>query len=72
MDAQKSLKVKKIVKIVLNVLFYSFIAVLLLFSIANMRIKTNADIPNIFGRGFLAVISDSMEGDQDDSFNQGD
>jgi signal peptidase len=72
MERQCSPKVKKIVKIVLNVLFYSFIVVLLLFSIANMRVRTNADIPSIFGTGLLAVTRDSMEGNEEDSFNVGD
>ena len=65
-------KVKKTVKIVLNVLFYSVIALLLLFSIANMKVKTEADIPSIFGMGFLSVQSDSMNGTKEDSFAKGD
>jgi signal peptidase len=72
MDTKKQNQVKKILKICLNTLFYAAIVVLLLFSIANMRVKTTADIPNIFGRGFLAVVSDSMNGDKDDSFQSGD
>jgi len=64
--------VGKIGKIILNVLFYTFIAFMLIFSIANIRKKTNAEIPNIFGRGFLSVQSDSMDGNKSDSFKQGD
>jgi signal peptidase len=72
MGKNSSTSVKKVLKIVLNVLFYSLIVLLLLFSIANMKVKTSADIPSIFSRGFLAVASDSMEGDKEDSFFQGD
>lgn len=72
MGKNSSFQVKKVLKIVFNVLFYSLIVALLLFSIANMKVKTEADIPSIFGRGFLAVASDSMEGDKEDSFFKGD
>lgn len=64
--------VGKISKIVLNVLFYTFIVFMLVFSIANIRKKTNAEIPNILGRGFLSVQSDSMDGDKESSFKKGD
>ncbi len=72
MKGQCSPKVKKVVKIVLNVLFYSLIVVLLLFSIANMRVRTEADIPSIFGMGFLTVQSNSMDGNKEDSFQKDD
>ena len=55
-------------KIVLNILFYSVIVTLVLFSIANMQLKEKNDIANIFGNGFVSVITDSMDGDQPDSF----
>ncbi len=63
---------KRIILIVLNVFFYAFILVMLLFSVANIRAKSEDDIPNIFGRGFLSVQSDSMNGDNKDSFKKGD
>lgn len=45
----------------------------LLFSISNIRAKNKNDqIPNIFGKGYLNVLSDSMTGDNKDSFNVGD
>jgi len=72
MKEQRSEKIKKILKICFNCVFYVFIVLLLLFSFANMKIKDTADIPNIFGRGFLSVASDSMEGDYEDSFGEGD
>lgn len=60
-------------KIVLNVIFYAIILVVLLFSIANIRGKNKSDnIPNIFGKGYLTVQSDSMTGTEKDSFSKGD
>lgn len=58
--------------IVLNVFFYAFILLLLLFAIANIKAKRVDDIPNFFGRGFLSVQTDSMNGDYEDSFKKGD
>ena len=61
------------VKIALNVVFYILILLVLLFSISNIRAKIKNDqIPNIFGKGYLNVLSDSMTGDNKDSFNTGD
>ena len=70
--AKRSISIKKVLFIVLNVLFYSFILLMLLFAIANIKVKRTDDIPNIFGRGFLSVQSDSMNGNRDDSFKKGD
>lgn len=48
-------------KIVGNVIFYLIIIVLLLFSIMNINAGSkNGGFPNIFGRGFLSVQSNSM------------
>lgn len=61
------------VKIALNVVFYILILLVLLFSISNIRAKNKNDqIPNIFGKGYLNVLSDSMTGDNKDSFHTGD
>lgn len=61
------------VKIALNVVLYILILLVLLFSISNIRAKNKNDqIPNIFGKGYLNVLSDSMTGDNEDSFNTGD
>lgn len=61
------------VKIALNVVFYLLILLVLLFSISNIRAKNKNDqIPNIFGKGYLNVLSDSMTGDNEGSFNTGD
>lgn len=61
------------VRIAFNVIFYAIILLVLLFSISNIRAKNEKDrIPNIFGIGYLNVLSDSMEGNYEDSFNVGD
>jgi len=62
----------KVTKIFLNVIFYSFLAILILFSIANMKLEKNDDIANIFGKGFLTVLTDSMDGEEEDSFTVDD
>jgi len=68
----KKFPVKTVLSVILNVFFYLVILFLLLFAIANMKIKTQADIPHVFGRGFLSVQSDSMMGNEKDSFDKGD
>ena len=65
-------KILRSIKVIGNILFYLIIFGLLLFSVANLQIKTKDDIANVLGRGFLPVLSDSMEGNQSDSFNKGD
>ena len=62
----------KILKISGNVIFYLIIVLLILFSIANMQMKQQNDIANIFGRGFMSVLTPSMEGDSPDSFTTED
>jgi signal peptidase I len=59
-------------KVTLNVLFYVFIITLLVFSAANIRVKKENDIANVFGTGFLSVQSNSMAGADQSSFNKGD
>lgn len=57
-----------ILKIVGNVLFYIVIIALLLFSIMNINAGSkNGGFPNIFGKGFLSVQTNSME--RDDTSN---
>jgi len=58
----------KIIKISLNTIFYALIAFLVLFSIANMQLKEKNDIANVFGNGFVSVLTDSMDGDLENSF----
>lgn len=64
--------IKTMIKVVFNVGFYSVIVILVLFSIANMQLKEKNDVANIFGRGFVSVLTDSMDGDQEDSFTVND
>jgi len=72
MNQETKVIVKKVLSIVVNSFFYLFIAFMLVFAIANIKVKTNMDIPNVFGTGFLTVQSDSMEGNRKDSFFTGD
>ncbi|NLN50348.1 MAG: hypothetical protein GX149_01820 [Acholeplasmataceae bacterium] len=55
---------KRILKIIGNVVFYVFILVLLLFSISNIATKKEDDIPAVFNRGFVNVLTDSMNGEE--------
>ncbi len=64
---QMNPKVKKVLSIVFNVLFYAFLVLLFAFSISNIRSKKN-NIPNIFGIGYLQAQSGSMTG----TFEAGD
>ena len=72
MKQEKAIKVTKVLKIILNSFFYFIIFVLVLFSFATMKLKQKDDIANIFGRGFVSVLTDSMTGDQEDSFTVND
>lgn len=52
-------------RIAFNVVFYALIIFLFLFSIMNIRGGNGTEsFPNIFGRGFLSVQSDSMKRDE--------
>ena len=65
---KKTTKEKTIfgLKIAGNVVFYALILALLLFSIMNINAgSTNGGFPNIFGKGFLSVQSNSMSEMQD-------
>ncbi len=63
---------KRITSSVFNVLFYITIVLMLVFAVANMKIKQENDIAHIFKTGFLSVQSDSMVGNHVDSFHKGD
>ena len=72
-EEQNQPKWKKVVSIIINVIFYSFIAFLLVFAVAAFSSNNNdRKIANIFGIGFLNVVSDSMDGNRKDSFKEGD
>lgn len=53
-----------ILKIVGNVVFYGIILALFLFSIMNINAGRKHGIPNLFGRGYLVVLTDSMNADE--------
>ncbi len=59
---------KRIFKIIANVFFYAIIIFLMIFSIANMKVKSEDNLANVFGVGMLSVQSDSMKG----TFETGD
>lgn len=65
-------KAKKIIKISLNTIFYLLLISMILFSFANMKLKESDDIANLFGRGFVSVLTGSMDGDESDSFSTKD
>ncbi len=76
MEKQKTEKkniVLKVVKICATTVFYLIILFIFLVSIANINAGKSTDsMPNIFGRGYLSVQSDSMNGSQKDSFKVND
>jgi signal peptidase len=61
-----------ITKLVVNIVFYTLIVVLVLFSIANINKKDDYSVPNLFGKGFTTVATPSMEGSNKDSFTEDD
>lgn len=68
---KRTFNLTKILKIISNVLFYFIVVFLLAFSIITISGAKPNEAPNIFGRGFLAVKTDSMMGSNEDSFNPG-
>ena len=57
--------VKKILVIAGNVVFYAIIIVLFLFSLMNINAGNGTEnFPNLFGKGMLNVMTDSMERDE--------
>ena len=53
-----------ILKIVGNVIFYGVILALFLFSLMNINAGRKHGIPNLFGKGYLVVLTDSMNADE--------
>ena len=72
MKEKKKPSIKAILNTSLNVFFYIVIILLLTFSIANIQVKSQDNIPHVFGLGFLSVATDSMSGDEKDNFDPGD
>ena len=63
---------KKIGKIIGNVVFGIFLVFILFVAIVNLNAKKKQGLPNLFGTGYLTVLTDSMDGDKPDSFKAGD
>ncbi len=57
----KTQKALRITNIVVNVIFYIFIAILLLFSISQIAGSKDKKVKNVFGLGYEVVASDSMK-----------
>ncbi len=72
MEVKKTNKTLNVFKIIGLVIFYTIILSLLLFSISTLAKKSEDQVPNLFGLGFLTVESDSMEGTEKDSLFVGD
>ncbi|CCV64117.1 conserved hypothetical protein [Alteracholeplasma palmae J233] len=53
---------KKTISMILNIFFYVMILILLIFSIVNLTTKSVDQIPSLFNKGFVTVLSDSMNG----------
>eukprot|EP01156_Anaeramoeba_ignava_P017842 Anaeramoba_ignava/a90141_120.p7 GENE.a90141_120~~a90141_120.p7 ORF type:complete len:235 (-),score=10.66 a90141_120:5776-6480(-) len=65
---KSSWNAKRVLKLFANAIFYAIIVGLMVFSIANMKVKREDNIANIFGMGMLSVQTDSMKG----TFEAGD
>jgi len=69
-------KTKKIVNITISILLTIFIILILLFTIYAFNSKRNGGIPNVFGKGYLTVTSNSMNIKNEeydfDGFKRGD
>lgn len=72
MSEKKPNKANKIISYSINTIFYLIIAFLLVFSIANIQVKRDDDIPHIFGFGFMTVLTGSMATEEADSIDVGD
>ncbi|MDX9691116.1 MAG: hypothetical protein RBT45_01595 [Acholeplasmataceae bacterium] len=72
MENNSTSKAIKVLKISFNIIFYLIIITLILFSIANTKLKSTSDIANIGGRGILTVLTGSMDGNEENSFSTKD
>lgn len=66
MEKQTVSKQKRILSVSFNIIFYLIIAGLLLFSIMTVRSSKAQNIPNVFGKGYVAVATDSMDAEMPD------
>ena len=63
-EPKKNNMVLRVLKIVGSVIFYSVIVLLFFYSIMNINAGGKGGIPNLFGKGYLSVQSDSMKASQ--------
>lgn len=63
---------KKVLQIAGDVLIALFIGLMLFISITNIRAKQTNGLPNIFGTGYLNVLSESMDDGSKDAIKVGD
>lgn len=69
---EKSRNPRRVVSIVVNALFYVLIALILVLSLAVISNKDRNQITSVFGRGIVPILSDSMDGNESNSFKKGD
>ncbi|MCF7930923.1 MAG: hypothetical protein K9L02_05400 [Acholeplasmataceae bacterium] len=55
METTQIVIIKKSFRIVSTILFYAVILLMLLFTIANLKVKQTSDIANVFGSGFHSI-----------------
>ena len=65
-------KVRKIIHVIVDVLVVLVLIISILTLILALTSKANDGIPNIFGKSIIGVKTNSMHGDNSDSFNEGD
>lgn len=70
-NSNKKITIKKACSIALNIVFYSAIIILLLFSISNLS-NEELKIPSFIGTSYLTVQTNSMAGNESDSFTSED
>lgn len=63
-EPKKNNKVLRVFKIAGSVIFYTVIVLLFFYSIMNINAGGKGGIPNLFGKGYLSVQSDSMKASQ--------
>ncbi len=62
METFKMIIIKKSFHIIATILFYAVIFLMLIFTVANIDVRQNSDIANVFGSGFHSVESEVKQG----------
>lgn len=65
-------KKKSVGKVIADVIFYVVALLVVIFSVFSIIAKQNSGVAKVFGYSPIVVLSDSMNGDQEDSFSKGD